>query len=108
MEENKVQVINIEEGPKVAWEQDGTRITFGDDDLMLNVAKYQRNYDNHIDICRDQYGTLSMGMYYVAQLDIPAFRYPPQPESMEEVDPEPVEPYPLDMGQVTLTLWAIR
>lgn len=110
MAENSVQVIDIDEGPKIAWNQEGTRITFGDDDLMLNVSKYQRNYDNHIDISADQYGTLSMGvgLYYVAQLDIPAFRYPPQPEPAEGEEQEPVEPLPLDMGQVILTLWALR
>ena len=51
---------------------------------------------------------MGVGLYYVAQLDIPAFRYPPQPEPAEGEEQEPVEPLPLDMGQVILTLWALR
>ena len=93
-----MKVIEINEGAKIAYEVSGTRVTFGDDDLTINVAKYQRSY-----------GTLYTGLsdYYVAQLDVPAFVYPEPVEPEEGVDPEPVEPLPLNMDDVTLTLWAL-
>jgi len=37
------------EGTKIPYEISGTRITF-DDDLSLNLAKKQRDWDVHIDI----------------------------------------------------------
>ena len=104
-----MKVIEINEGAKIAYEVSGTRVTFGDDDLTINVAKYQRSFPNHLDICADSYGTLYTGLsdYYVAQLDVPAFVYPEPVEPEEGVDPEPVEPLPLNMDDVTLTLWAL-
>lgn len=104
-----MKVIDINEGEKIAYEVSGTKITFGDDELMVNLKKQQKSCPVHIDISADVYGALSMGVgdYYVAQIDIPAFTYPEPEEPVEGVDPAPLEPLPLDMDEVTLTLWAI-
>ena len=118
----KVTVKEINEGRKIAWKQDGTKLTFGDDELMVNCAAYQRDWPVHLDICGDADGNLVIGTgtgrYYVAQVDIPAREYA-EPEPVEAValaegdagadtqQSAMAEPLPLEMSGVTLTLWAI-
>jgi len=126
----KVKVIEKNEGQKIEWKQNSTKLTFGDDELMVNVAKYQRDWPVQLDICGDKDGNLVLGVgegrYYVAQVDIPATKYTePQPiepdESEIEAEAEngtaegggtqqrftPPEPIPMEMSDVTLILWAI-
>ena len=71
-------VREINEGPKISYEVDGTKICF-DDDLSLNLAKREEDSPVHIDICRDSDGLLVIGQTlardYVAQLDIPSRKY---------------------------------
>ena len=76
---------------------------------MINVKKYQRDWPVEIDIMADEYQSLTIGesgVYYVAQISVPAIEYiDVEPEEEEE---EPTkEPVPLDMGKVVLTLWQI-
>ena len=122
----KVRVIEKNEGRKVEWKQSTTKLTFGDDELMVNVAKYQKDWPVQLDICGDRDGNLVLGVgegrYYVAQVDIPATKYTePQPIEPDEADAEaenetggmrqqftPAEAIPLEMSDVTLTLWAIN
>ena len=40
MASNKVKVIEKNEGQKIEYEQSGTRLYFGDDEIMINAAKY--------------------------------------------------------------------
>ena len=35
----------VNEGKKIAYEVDGNRIYFGDDELMLNLSKYERDVE---------------------------------------------------------------
>lgn len=105
-----IQVKDKNEGTKIAYEQQGTKIFFGDDEIMLNVPKYQRDWPVEVDIMADTNHNLTIGdgIYYVAQISIPAIQY-----RMLEVDPEApegtptMEAIPLDMADVVLTLWAI-
>ena len=101
-----MKVIQKNEGPKIDYEINGAKITF-DDDLTINLAKRQDDFDVHIDVCYDRDGNLvigtAAGRAYVAEIDIPAREYT-KPETEEE-QPEPV---PLDMEKVTLSLWAIE
>ena len=94
-------ISEINEGPKIPYEVNGTKITF-DDDLMLNLAKRQSEEPVHIDICYNKARQLITGTQdawaFVAQIDIPAIEY------SEGEEPEPL---PLDMDKVTLTLWAL-
>ena len=81
----------------------------------------------HVDVCADDDGNLILGAgrYYVAQVDIPATKYTePQPIEPDEAEAEalaegengegggmqqrftPAEVIPLEMSDVTLTLWA--
>lgn len=101
-----MQVIEKNQGPKIAYEENGAKVTLGDDELMLNVSKYQRDWPVHIDICNNRDKQLIIGtgegLYYVAQLDIPAAQYT-EPETEEDI-PEPI---PVDMDDVVLTLWSL-
>lgn len=117
-----MKVIEINEGAKIPYEVNKTKICF-DDDITINLAKRQEDWPVHIDILTDGDGVLvtgaESGSYYVAQIDIPAREYK-EPEATEETAtveeggeqawttdaPQP-EPLPLDMEKVTLTLWAL-
>lgn len=119
-------------GEKIPYSVRGNKITFNDE-LMVNVERYERDDPAHIDICRDRYGNLVSGVIpglaeiYVAQIDIPARRYTetvieaPAPEVQEaaedgtgsayggRMDRQSVkrEAVQFDMSKCTLTLWAI-
>ena len=105
----KMKVIEINEGPKIDYTESGTKVTF-DDELMVNAAKYQRDWPVHIDVCSNRDKQLVIGtgdgLYYVAQLDIPEIQYTEPVEAEEEMTAPP-EPLPLDMANVTLTLWSL-
>ena len=72
----KPRVINMNEGNKIDYEIIGNKIIFADE-LMLNLEKYERDDPMHIDVCRDEFGCLCMGLAnnYVAQIDIQAREY---------------------------------
>ncbi len=100
-------IVEKNEGKKIPYSVNGTRVTFNDD-LTINLASREQDWPVHIDICFDEDNALvigaAAGRAYVAQFDIPARRY-----TEEEVDDEMQRiPLPLDMDTVTLTLWAIE
>lgn len=98
-------IIEKNKGTKIPYEVSGKRITF-DDDLSMNLAKQEKDWPVHIDICVDGDGNLcngtGAGLYYVAQIDIPAAVY-----AEPETEGESQTRQPLDMDTVTLTLWSI-
>lgn len=99
-------IIEKNQGTKVAYEEAGTKLFLGDDELMLNLTKYQRDWPVHLDICTNRDGMLVIGtgdgLYYTAQVDIPPVEYTEATE-----DGQTPTPIPLDMDTVTLTLWSI-
>ena len=117
-----VTVVEINEGTKIDYAQSNTKLTFGSDEMMVNCKAYQKDWPVHLDICGDADGNLVIGTgtgrYYVAQVDIPAREYA-EPEPVEAValaegdagadaqQSTTTEPVPLEMSDVTLTLWAI-
>lgn len=130
MATKKVKVIEKNAGEKIAFEQSGTHLIFGDDEIMLNAAKYQKDWPVEVDICRDKADNLTIGtasgLRYVAQVMIPAATYTEtvieEPEA-PEADAEGAEQTknggmnqqnvqrdknPLDMGDVTVVLWSIE
>lgn len=102
-----MQIIEKNEGQKIAFEENQTMVFLGDYELMLNASKYQRDWPVHIDVCSNRDNQLVVGtgagLYYVAQLDIPAAKYT-EPATEEEA-PKLI---PIDMSEVTLTLWSIE
>lgn len=130
MATKKVKIIEKNAGEKIAFEQSGTRLIFGDDEIMLNAAKYQKDWPVEVDICRDKADNLTIGtasgLRYVAQVMIPAATYTEtvieEPEA-PEADAEGAEQAenggmnqqnvqrdknPLDMSDVTVVLWSIE
>lgn len=124
---NKVTVIEKNAGQKIDFEQSSTRLIFGDDELMLNAAKYQKDWDVEVDVCRDKSGNLTIGtgsgLRYVAQVKIPAATYTETEIEAEEPAEAPAaeegdgmnqkttvqrDKNPLDMGDVTVILWSIE
>lgn len=127
---NKVTVIEKNAGQKIDFEQSSTRLIFGDDELMLNAAKYQKDWDVEVDVCRDKSGNLTIGtgsaLRYVAQVMIPAATYTETVIEAEEPAEAPAaedaaegssdmnrttvqrEQNPLDMDDVTVILWSIE
>ena len=128
---NKVTVIEKNAGQKIDFEQSGTRLIFGDDELMLNAAKYQKDWDVEVDVCRDKSDNLTIGtgsgLRYVAHVKIPAATYteteikaeePAEAQAAEDAaeDSDGMnqkttvqrDKNPLDMGDVTVILWSIE
>lgn len=117
MATKKVQVVEINEGTKINYEQSGYKLFFGDDEIMVNCSKYQKDWPVHLDICADKSSNLVIGVgegrYYVAQIDIPATEYTEAETTETTENGESVaetaapEPKPLNMADVILTLWSI-
>ena len=110
-------IVEKNEGVKIPYEVNGTSICF-DDDLTINLAKRQKEWPVHIDVCSDEDGALVIGAesgrYYVAQIDIPEIEYEaqeatePVAEGDEHSEGQVPVAKPLDMEKVTLTLWALE
>lgn len=98
-------------GPKIPYEEDGTKVCF-DDDLTINLKKRQADDPVHIDICYDDDRELvigaAAGRSYVAELDIPAKEYEFHEPENEGEEADPPTPIPLDMNKVVLSLWSIE
>ncbi len=107
-------IVEKNEGEKIPYEIEENKISFGDE-ITINVEAFERDDANHIDICRDKYGNLVMGVIpglaevYVAQIDIPPREYDYIADGVdEEGNPKEVPmPEPFDIDKCTLTLWAI-
>lgn len=111
-----IEVIEKNEGEKIPYYVSGTKIVFGDDELMINCKSRQRDYDVMIDICRDTQDGLTVGVNteareYVAQIDIPAREYEEVETLGYDDNGEPIKervPIDFNMSKCTLTLWAIN
>ena len=115
-----IQVIEKNEGTKLDYEVVGTKLFLCDDEIMVNLAKYEKDEPVHIDVVRNWDGALatSIGkndddLSYAAQIDIPARAYTEKVEKVPAMDGEgEVEqttkiPVKFDISRYTLTLWAI-
>lgn len=97
-------VIEKTPGEKIEYEIKKNKITFNDE-LMLNLEKYERDYEQLIDICEDENFALVMGIgrRYVAQIVIPERKYElNKSDSEEEFEKIAI---PFDMSNCTLILW---
>ena len=112
-----MRVIHKNEGTKIPYAIAGNKICF-DDDLTINLAKREEDWDVHIDICFGEDNELvigaAAGRRYVAEIDIPKRSYA-EVEAVEEEKTEAPEepkttaqPVPFDIDNATLTLWAIE
>ena len=103
-------IVEMNEGQKIDYEVKSTStkktICF-DDDLTINLVKREEDWPVHIDVCYDEDRELVLGTAagraYVAQIDIPARQYTPG-----ETEEDPPVPVPLNLDNVTLSLWSIE
>ena len=101
-----MQIIEKNAGTKIVCEENGTMVFLGDYELMINASKYQRDWPVHIDVCSNRDNQLVVGtgegLYYVAQIDIPAAKY-----TELETEEDTAELIPIDMSEVIMTLWSL-
>lgn len=123
-----MQIIEKNTGKKIDYELNGSKLSFADGALTLDLARRQRDSTVTLDIMVDSEGSLTTGrgIYYAAQVEIPPTEYDekiiPAPEPAEQEDGEDenahggmsenretVErtPRPLNTGNVILYLFAI-
>jgi hypothetical protein len=112
-----MKVIEVNTGEKIPYTVSKTKVTF-DDELTLNLAKLERDFDVSVDICIDRFGMLvtGLGVKYAAQIEIPARKYTDKDTDNPDYDPEDgdslktitvQEPVTFSMDNVTLKLYAI-
>ena len=101
------------EDSHLEYELAKTRLTLNDE-LSVKLDKYERDEDAHLDVCRDKYGNLMLGVIpgvaqlYTAQIDIPARTYHDEDTGETTEDGEPIyKPVadPFNPDNTTLTLW---
>lgn len=99
------------EGQKINYAVSGSTIVF-DDTISVNVARYQKDTENIIDVCidSDMQLTTGLGKWYAANVIIPPKKY--DMVDSGEKDEEGNTKYarvaePLNMDDVTLILWAL-
>lgn len=77
-------------------------VTFGDEDLTINLKNREMDEPTVIDICSDKQGFLVIGaetgFRYVAQVEIPARKYSRATGQAE----------PFDINRCTIHLWGME
>ena len=101
-------------GTHIEYETSRKSITFGDEDLTINLKNREMDESITIDICSDKQGFLVIGaetgFKYVAQVEIPAREYtetPGEPDEEGNVHTERT-PVPFDIDRCTIYLWALE
>ena len=119
-----MKVVELNEGRKIEYELNGTKLDFADGALTLDLARYQQDDPVTRDIMVDSEGylTTGRGLYYAAQVEIPARKYTETVTTAQETDAQAEggentegmsretvtrTPEPLDTEDVTLYLFAI-
>ncbi len=113
-----IKVVEVNKGEKIPYTISKTKVTF-DDELALNLAKLERDFDVSIDICIDKFGMIvtGLGVKYAAQIEIPARQYVDNEQNNPGYDPEDEdsqktimvpEPVPFSVDNVTLKLYSIE
>jgi len=120
-----MNIIEKNAGKKIDYELNGTKLSFADGALTLDLARYQRDSTVTKDIMVDSEGNLTTGrgLFYAAQVEIPPTEYDeriiPAPEPAEQAEGEATggmgesrdtverTPRPLNTDNVILYLFAI-
>lgn len=112
----KVQVADKENttGKQIAFRQSGTKLYFGDDDLIVKCDTRQREHQVQVDVTVDRDGNLQTGAgpdrYYVAEVLIPPVEYTEPKEDTEGTESGnggEREALPVDMSKVLVTRWGL-
>lgn len=113
-----MKIVEKNEGKKIDYSLTGTKLDFADGALTLDLARYQQDDPVTRDIMVDSEGflTTGRGLYYAAQVEIPARKYTETVTEAEETDEQAEgmshetvtrEAQPLDTDDATLYLFAI-
>lgn len=115
MASTKIKVIEKTPGRHIEYATTAKKITFGDDELSVNLAFRERDYEVVLDICIDTedgivIGTGGKAREYAAQVVIPARRYDIIEDGEDEMGNPREVPVPLDfdMSLCTLILWGLE
>ena len=113
-----MKIVERNAGQKIGYELRGTRLSFADGELTIDIARYQQDDPVTRDIMVDSEGYLTngRGRYYVAQVEIPAKEYEEihvegseSGESGDEMDGGTERrALPLNTDDVTLYLFSIE
>ena len=105
-----VKIIEKTGGEKVDVRVSGTKVYLGEDEMILNLSRYERDDPVHIDIGLNARGFLTFGVSdrYAVQIDILGREY--ELEATGEVDENgsprmKKKAKAFKMDNVTLTLW---
>ncbi len=106
----KVKIIEKTGGVKVDVTFSGNKVILGDDEMTLNLKKYERDDPVHIDIGLNSRGFLTFGVSdrYAVQIEIPARSYEyVETEELDENGQPKIEKVaqPFSMAAVTVILW---
>lgn len=104
-------IVEKNEGQKIPYSTRTTKLTLNDE-ITLDLSKFERDFPVHIDICRNEFDMLTFGLSekYVAQLDIPARAYDMVENGVDEQENPKYDKVavPFSMENVTLTLWNVE
>jgi hypothetical protein len=109
-----MRIVEKNIGRKIDYALDGTKLSFANGELTLDLARYQKDVPVTRDIMADSEGLLTNGpgQYYIAQVEIPAREYEDAPDVSDEEDDEAEQterqPLPLDTDKVTLYLFSVE
>ena len=97
-------------GDKIDVRINGTKVILGDDEMTLNLSKYERDDPVHIDIGLNARGFLTFGVSdrYAVQIDIPGREYDlVDPGELDETGSPRMKKVAkaFSMANVTVTLW---
>lgn len=115
MSDIKINVIEQTPGKHIKYALTSTKIIFGDDELSINLAQRERDYEVMLDICIDVEGGIVIGTggsarLYAAQIIIPARRYDTIDDGYEidGTKKYKIVPVPFDISLCTLILWGLE
>ena len=115
MATKKLNVVVKTQGKHIADEVQKNKLVFGDDELSVNLASRERDYEVTLDICIDTedgvvIGTGGKAQKYAAEIVIPARRYDMIEDGVDENGEVREVPMPIDfdMTLCTLILWGLE
>lgn len=115
MDTKKINVTEKTPGKHITYEVQKNKLVFGDDELSINLASRERDYEVTLDICIDTEGGVVIGtggkaQKYAAEIVIPARRYDMIEDGVDENGEIREIPMPLefDMSLCTLVLWGME
>ncbi len=115
MAAKKIKVVEKTPGKHISYDEQENKLIFGDDELSVNLASRERDYEVTLDICIDTEGGIVIGtggkaQKYAAEIMIPARRYRVIEDGVDE-NGEPREvhiPIAFDIALCTLVLWGME